>query len=77
MTIKEFTETAIALYLEKGGTVQFNDASDEYFLGPIVTYINNNRQEIIDTNSADYNNQLLKANLRDKFKGYDYGLSDW
>ena len=33
MTIKEFTEAAIALYLEKGGTVQFNDASDEYFLG--------------------------------------------
>ena len=26
---------------------QFNDASDEYFLGPIVTYINKNRQEII------------------------------
>lgn len=38
---------------------------------------NKTRNQIIDPNSSDYNNQLLKANLRDKFKGYDYGLSDW
>ena len=38
---------------------------------------NKNRNHIVDPNSSDYNNQLLKANLRDKFKGYDYGLSDW
>ena len=32
---------------------------------------------IIDPNSSDYNSQLLKENLRSKFSGYDYGLSDW
>ncbi len=32
---------------------------------------------IVDPNSADFSNQLLKENLKKKFAGYDYGLSDW
>lgn len=32
---------------------------------------------IIDPNSSDYDNQLMKENLRSKFSEYDYGLSDW
>ena len=32
---------------------------------------------MLNPNSADYSTQLLKANLKKKFGGYDYGLSDW
>ena len=32
---------------------------------------------IVNPNSSDYSSQLLKANLRKKFDGYEYGLSDW
>lgn len=32
---------------------------------------------IVNPNSSDYNSQLLKANLKKKFDGYEYGLSDW
>jgi len=35
------------------------------------------RNTIIDPNSPNYSYQLLKEQLRSKFKGYDYGLSDW
>lgn len=31
----------------------------------------------LDPNSANYNVDLLKAGLKDTFKGYDYDLSDW
>jgi hypothetical protein len=37
--------------------------------------INNRRK--LDPNSANYNVELLKTGLRDKFKEYDYDLSDW
>ena len=41
----------------------------------------NNTQKLrnnpIDPNSPDYGSQLLKQQLRSKFAGYDYGLSDW
>lgn len=37
--------------------------------------VNNGRK--LDPNSANYNADLLKAGLRDKFKEYDYDLSDW
>lgn len=35
------------------------------------------RNNPIDPNSPDYGSQLLKQQLRNKFAGYDYGLSDW
>lgn len=35
------------------------------------------RTIILNPNSSEFNNQLLKENLRDKFEGYEYGLSDW
>lgn len=38
---------------------------------------NNDRKVVINPNSSDYDNQLMKANLSDKYKGYEYGLSDW
>lgn len=37
--------------------------------------ISNGRK--LDPNSANYNVDLLKAGLKDTFKGYDYDLSDW
>jgi hypothetical protein len=36
-----------------------------------------NRKVVVNPNGSDYNNQMMKANLSDKFKGYEYGLSDW
>jgi hypothetical protein len=35
------------------------------------------RNNPIDPNSPDYGSQLLKQQLKNKFEGYDYGLSDW
>ena len=35
------------------------------------------RNNPIDPNSPDYGSQLLKQQLRTKFAGYEYGLSDW
>ena len=32
---------------------------------------------ILDPNSSDYNNQVLKEKLKSKYAGYEYGLSDW
>ncbi len=46
---------------------QFNDSSDEYFLGPIVTYINNNRQEIIDGQQRLTTLMLLLRAFYDRF----------
>jgi hypothetical protein len=35
------------------------------------------RMNSIDPNKSDYYSQLLKENLKNKFDGYEYGLSDW
>ena len=35
------------------------------------------RNNPIDPNSPNYGSQLLKQQLRKKFAGYEYGLSDW
>ena len=35
------------------------------------------RNNTIDPNSPNYGSQLLKEQLRNKFAGYEYGLSDW
>lgn len=35
------------------------------------------RKIIVNPNSPEYNSQMMKANLKDKYQGYDYGLSDW
>jgi len=32
---------------------------------------------IIDPNSSDYNNQVLKETLKSRYADYEYGLSDW
>lgn len=32
---------------------------------------------IINPNSTDYRSQVLKENLRSKYEGFEYGLSDW
>ena len=47
---------------------QFNDSADEYFLGPIVTYINNNRQEIIDGQQRLTTLMLLLRAFYDRFE---------
>ena len=31
----------------------------------------------VDPNSSNYETDLLKENLKSKYKDYDYGLSDW
>lgn len=36
-----------------------------------------NRTITVNPNSSDYNSQIMKADLKNKFKDYDYGLSDW
>lgn len=46
----------------------FNDSTDEYFLGPIVTYINNNRQEIIDGQQRLTTLMLLLRAFYDRFE---------
>lgn len=35
------------------------------------------RNNPIDPNSPNYGSQLLKQQLKNKFAGYEYGLSDW
>ena len=37
----------------------------------------NVRNSPIDPNCHNYHSQLLKEQLREKFSGYEYGLSDW
>lgn len=32
---------------------------------------------ILDPNSSDYNNQVLKEALKSRYTDYEYGLSDW
>lgn len=36
-----------------------------------------NNTRIVDPNSSNYETDLLKENLKSKYKDYDYGLSDW
>lgn len=37
--------------------------------------LNNGRK--LDPNSINYDSEYLKAELKNKYKDYDYGLSDW
>ena len=36
-----------------------------------------NKSQMIDPNSSNYETDLLKENLKNKYKDYEYGLSDW
>lgn len=47
---------------------QFDDATEEYFLGPIVTYQNKNRQEIIDGQQRLTTLMLLLRAFYDRFE---------
>ena len=39
---------------------------------------NDSNQKItVNPNSSEYDSQMMKANLKSKYDGYDYGLSDW
>lgn len=38
---------------------------------------NESHNILVNPNSSEYNSQIMKANLKDKYKEYEYGLSDW
>jgi hypothetical protein len=67
--------TADSLVLTNGQTKTSSKRKHGKMKRKSKMMVNNERK--VDPNSANYNFELLKVGLKDKFKDYDYGLSDW